>query len=88
MTPLPAGTAVQADSPGQYLALPAQRGMILNYLRFPGDDIDVIQVTLDWDTPLEPEPFEAACPSIPTRFNSASWRTVPQHQQLGVLGCR
>jgi len=34
--------------------------MILNYLRFPGDGIDVIQATLDWDTPLEPEPFEAA----------------------------
>lgn len=33
--------------------------MILNYLRFPGDGIDVIQATLDWDTPLEPEPFEA-----------------------------
>lgn len=60
MTPLPAGTAVQADLPGRYLALPAQRGMILNYLRFPGDGIDVIQATLDWDTPLEPEPFEAA----------------------------
>ena len=34
--------------------------MILNYLRFPDDGVDVIQVTLDWASPLEPEPFEAA----------------------------
>jgi amino acid adenylation domain-containing protein len=34
--------------------------MILNYMRFPGDGIDVIQATLDWESPLEPEPFEAA----------------------------
>ncbi|HEX9033656.1 MAG TPA: amino acid adenylation domain-containing protein, partial [Streptosporangiaceae bacterium] len=40
--------------------LPAQQGMILNYLRFPDDGIDIIQVTLDWKDPLEPEPFEAA----------------------------
>ncbi|MGD0244703.1 MAG: amino acid adenylation domain-containing protein [Streptosporangiaceae bacterium] len=40
--------------------MPAQRGMILNYLRFPGDGIDVIQATLDWESPLEPEAFEAA----------------------------
>ena len=34
--------------------------MILNYLRFPDDGVDVIQVTLDWTSPLEREPFEAA----------------------------
>ena len=34
--------------------------MILNYMRFPDDGVDVIQVTLDWVTPLEREPFEAA----------------------------
>ena len=47
-------------SPGWDPALPAQRGMILNYLRFPDDGVDVIQVTLDWTSPLEREPFEAA----------------------------
>ncbi len=34
--------------------------MILNYMRFPDDGVDVIQVTLDWIAPLEREPFEAA----------------------------
>ena len=34
--------------------------MILNYMRFPDDGVDVIQVTLDWTGPLEREPFEAA----------------------------
>ncbi len=34
--------------------------MILNYMRFPDDGVDVIQVTLDWTSPLEREPFEAA----------------------------
>ncbi|HEX6525134.1 MAG TPA: condensation domain-containing protein, partial [Streptosporangiaceae bacterium] len=41
-------------------ALPAQHGTILNYMRFPDDGVDVIQVTLDWTSPLEREPFEAA----------------------------
>ena len=44
----------------QYRALPAQQGMILNSLRFPGDGVDVVQVTLDWAEPLERQPFEAA----------------------------
>jgi Condensation domain len=52
--------AVPAGAPGWNPALPAQRGMILNYLRFPDDGVDVIQVTLDWTSPLEREPFEAA----------------------------
>lgn len=51
-------------------ALPAQQGMIMNYLRFPQDGVDVIQVTLDWDGPLDPEPFEAA------------WRTVTRRNPI------
>jgi amino acid adenylation domain-containing protein len=34
--------------------------MILNYMRFPDDGVDVLQVTLDWTAPLERESFEAA----------------------------
>ena len=34
--------------------------MILNYLRFPDDGVDILQVTLDWASQLEREPFEAA----------------------------
>jgi hypothetical protein len=34
--------------------------MILNYMQFPDDGVDVIQTTLDWASPLEREPFEAA----------------------------
>ncbi len=44
----------------RYRALPAQQGMILNSLRFPDDGVDVVQLTLDWADPLEPQPFEAA----------------------------
>jgi amino acid adenylation domain-containing protein len=44
--------------------------MILNYLRFPDDGIDVIQVTLDWTSPLEREPFEAA------------WRLVARRHEV------
>jgi amino acid adenylation domain-containing protein len=44
--------------------LPAQHGMILNYLRFPDDGVDIIQCTLDWSVPLERGSFEEA------------WRTV------------
>jgi amino acid adenylation domain-containing protein len=44
--------------------------MILNYLRYPDDGVDVIQVTLDWASPLEPEPFEAA------------WRLVVRRHQV------
>ncbi|HET9899046.1 MAG TPA: condensation domain-containing protein, partial [Streptosporangiaceae bacterium] len=40
--------------------LPAQQGMILNYMRFPDDGVDIIQATLDWTGRLEPGPFEAA----------------------------
>ena len=69
---LPApGTAVaQTGLPGWEPALPVQRGMILNYLRYPDDGVDVIQVTLDWASPLEPEPFEAA------------WRLVVRRHQV------
>ena len=34
--------------------------MILNYMRFPDDGVDVIQVALDWESPLERESFKAA----------------------------
>src|ERR1700722_1222379 len=69
---LPAlGTAVaQTALPGWEPALPVQRGMILNYLRYPDDGVDVIQATLDWASPLEPEPFEAA------------WRLVVRRHQV------
>ena len=50
----------QSEWPGWGPVLPAQHGMILNYMRFPDDGVDVIQVTLDWTGPLEREPFEAA----------------------------
>ncbi len=64
-------TAVtQTRSPGWDPALPAQRGMILNYLRFPDDGIDVLQITLDWTHPLEREPFEAA------------WQLVVQRHEI------
>jgi amino acid adenylation domain-containing protein len=52
--------AAQTEPPTWGPVLPAQQGMILNYMRFPDDGVDVIQVTLDWVTPLEREPFEAA----------------------------
>jgi amino acid adenylation domain-containing protein len=41
--------------------------MILNYMRFPEDGVDIIQVTLDWTGPLERLPFEAAWQSIARR---------------------
>jgi amino acid adenylation domain-containing protein len=44
--------------------------MILNYMRFPDDGVDVIQVTLDWTSPLEREPFEAA------------WRLIVRRHQV------
>src|SRR5579872_4862812 len=50
----------QAQERDRYRALPAQQGMILNSLRFPGDGVDVIQLTLDWADPLESGRFEAA----------------------------
>src|ERR1022692_2112186 len=55
------GTAVAPTGSSAWNpVLPAQHGMILNSMRFPDDGVDVIQVTLDWTGPLEPEPFEAA----------------------------
>ena len=50
----------QAGAAGWTPVLPAQHGMILNNMRFPDDGVDVLQVTLDWTSPLEREPFEAA----------------------------
>jgi amino acid adenylation domain-containing protein len=34
--------------------------MILNYLRFGDDGVDIIQTVLDWTSPLVRDPFEAA----------------------------
>ncbi|HWF82211.1 MAG TPA: condensation domain-containing protein, partial [Streptosporangiaceae bacterium] len=50
--------------------LPAQRGMILNYMRFCDDGVDIQQCTLDWTDPLEREPFEAA------------WRTIVRRHSI------
>ena len=50
--------------------LPAQHGMILNYLRFPDDGVDIIQCTLDWAVPLELDCIEAA------------WRTVVRRHSI------
>ena len=58
--PAPRIAVAQSEWPGWGPVLPAQHGMILNYMRFPDDGVDVIQVTLDWTGPLEREPFEAA----------------------------
>jgi hypothetical protein len=44
--------------------------MILNYMRFPDDGVDVLQVTLDWTRPLERDPFEAA------------WRLVARRHEV------
>ena len=59
-SPVPGTAVAPAGSPARDPVLPAQQGMLLNYLRFPDDGVDVIQVTLDWVAPLEREPFEAA----------------------------
>ena len=60
-------TAEQIEAPEPDLALPAQHGMILNYMRFPDDGLDIIQITLDWTSPLEREPFEAAWHAVVRR---------------------
>jgi amino acid adenylation domain-containing protein len=55
----------------RYPALPAQCGMVLNSLRFPGNGIDIVQLTLDWPEPLAEAAFQAA------------WRdAVQRHQAL------
>ncbi len=56
----PALRAAVAPTGSPDPVLPAQHGMILNYLRFPDDGVDIIQATLDWTGPLERAPFEAA----------------------------
>jgi hypothetical protein len=48
--------------------------MILNYMRFPDDGVDVLQMTLDWAHPLEREPFEAAWHLVARRHEAL--RTV------------
>jgi len=64
------GAVVQTALPTWEPVLPAQHGMVLNYLRFPDDGVDVIQCTLDWVVPLERESFEAA------------WRTVVRRHSI------
>jgi len=44
--------------------------MILNYMRFCDDGVDIQQCTLDWTDPLEREPFEAA------------WRTIVRRHSI------
>ena len=56
----PALRAAVAPTGSPDPVLPARRGMILNYLRFPDDGVDIIQATLDWTGPLERAPLEAA----------------------------
>jgi len=48
--------------------------MLLNYMRFPEDGVDVLQMTLDWTRPLEREPFEAAWHLVARRHQAL--RTV------------
>lgn len=44
----------------RYRVLPAQHGMILDSLRFPDDGVDVIQIVIDWDGPLDRADFTEA----------------------------
>src|SRR5215472_5844230 len=68
--PMESGSGLaQAALPTCEPVLPAQHGMILNYLRFPDDGVDIIQCTLDWAAPLEPESFEAAWRSVVRRHS-------------------
>ncbi len=64
-----AGAVTPVAAPAWEPVLPAQHGMILNYLRFPDDGVDVIQCTLDWVVPLEREPFEAAWRAVVRRHS-------------------
>ena len=56
----PAPALIQTGSPAGEPALPAQLGILMDYLRFPDDGLYLTQVTLDWTEPLELAPFEAA----------------------------
>src|SRR5690242_4445044 len=51
----------------RYPALPSQHGMVLNYLRNPGDGVDVLQLAMDWAEPLRRQPFEAAWQEVVRR---------------------
>jgi hypothetical protein len=85
----------QTGSPGWAPVLPAQHGMILNYMPFPDDGVDVLQVTLDWTGPLEREPFEAAWhdaarrhPVLRTAFrlDDRDGLVQPDHRRPGSTG--
>jgi amino acid adenylation domain-containing protein len=87
-SPVLAAAVTPAGSPTQDPVLPAQQGMILNYLRFPDDGVDVIQVTLDWIAALEPEPFEAAWHLAAARHQvlRTAFRLDDRHGLVQVTG--
>ncbi|MDQ1721152.1 MAG: hypothetical protein QOI26_886, partial [Pseudonocardiales bacterium] len=64
--------------------LPTQHGMILNSLRYPEDGVDVLQITLDWADPLEPEPFEAAWHEV-MRRNPVLRTGFELHDEYGLI---
>ena len=85
----------QAALPTWEPVLPAQHGMILNYLRFPDDGVDILQCTLDWVVPLERKSFEAAWRTIVRRhailrtsfrFNDADGliQVADTHASIGI----
>ena len=76
MTAGSAALGALAD-PERYQALPVQYGMVVNNLRYPDDGVDVLQITLDWAAPLQPQALEAglagrgaANPVLRTGFES------------------
>jgi amino acid adenylation domain-containing protein len=58
--------------------------MILSTLRYPLDGVDVLQVTLDWADPLEPEPFEAAWREV-VRRNPVLRTAFQLHEEHGLV---
>jgi amino acid adenylation domain-containing protein len=58
--------------------------MILNSLRYPCDGVDVLQITLDWADPLEPEPFQAAWREV-VRRNPVLRTGFELHDEHGLI---
>ncbi len=50
-------TAPSELAAGRYPALALQRGMVLGTMRRPGGGVDIQQVTIDWDQPLDRAAF-------------------------------
>jgi len=71
-------------APERYRALPAQHGMVLNSARYPHDGVDILQITLDWPSPLEPGPFEAAWRAV-VRRNPVLRTAFHLHGEDGVI---